>query len=313
MKTNNSNSAKSCKELYEAFDRSQVKGAKICTFEGVDGYDVYNPSVPFTLGGKRYIAGRVEKRRDVRSHVRCFEEKNGVFHAVPSKILNLQDPFVSIINNEVILGGVQVEYFTDYCIWTTEFYRMKSLEDIELITRGPKLMKDIRLVQLKNGKIGVFTRPQGQKMLDEYGCVAKIGFTVADSLADLNPEMMESAPFIEDIFKPDEWGGCNHAMLLENGELGVVGHIASRTYEGKEQRLHYYGMAFRFNPETLKASPVKMIISRDCFPAAEGKRPDLTDVTFTAGIVPDCGGKATVWSGLGDVNVGCAEIPDPFA
>ena len=177
MKKLECGAARPCRELMKEFDKSKVTGGELCRFHGVDGYDVYNPSVPFRLNGKRYIAGRVEKREDERSHVRFFEEREDGFYAVESKILNLQDPFVSIIEGNVILGGVSVEYFPDRCIWTTEFYKMQSLDDIEFIARGPKLMKDIRLVQLRDGRVGIFTRPQGDAMRKQYGCIAKIGFT----------------------------------------------------------------------------------------------------------------------------------------
>ena len=33
-------------------------------FLGADGYDVYNPSIPFYWKGKRYIYGRIEKREE---------------------------------------------------------------------------------------------------------------------------------------------------------------------------------------------------------------------------------------------------------
>lgn len=312
MKANNAVQATACEQLRAAFQPKTVTNAQVCRFAGVDGYDVYNPSAPFRLNGKRYIAGRVEKRSDERSHVRFFEEREGVFYPVESTILALQDPFVCEIDGEVILGGVQVEYFPDHCIWTTEFYRMKSLQDIELLVRGPKLMKDIRLVQLADGRIGVFTRPQGQRMLEEYGCVAKIGFTIVNTLQELTPELMENAPLLEGQFLPEEWGGCNQITLLKNGRLGVIGHIACRTYVGDEQRLHYCGMAFCLDPATKETTPVKIVVTRGCFPDAPAKRPDLTDVTFTAGIERRPDGKAIVWSGLSDAHVGCAEIDDPF-
>jgi len=43
------------------------------TFKGVDGFDVYNPSIPFDWNGRRYIFGRVERRAEwARSWVRLF-------------------------------------------------------------------------------------------------------------------------------------------------------------------------------------------------------------------------------------------------
>ena len=312
MKISENAAARACRDLMNEFDKTKLTQTELCRFHGVDGYDVYNPSVPFLLNGKRYLAGRVEKRADGHSHIRFFEEKDGEFYAAESSILELQDPFVSMIGGKVILGGVSVEFFPDRCIWTTEFYEVKNLNDIRLVARGPLLMKDIRLVELRDGRLGVFTRPQGDAMREKYGCVAKIGFTIVDGLQDLNADVIAAAPLLDGQFLPDEWGGCNQVTCLNNGLLGIVGHIAYRTYEGTEQRLHYYGMTFCFDPNTRKASPVKLLTSRDCFPAAPSKRPDLTDVTFASGIERMPNGKAVIYSGLGDAFVGRAVIDDPF-
>ena len=182
---------------------------------------------------------------------------------------------------------------------------------LEKLTSGPKQMKDIRIVQLPDGKIAVASRPQGASM-EKYGCIAKIGFTVVDSLNDLTAEAIENAPYLEKLFCDDEWGGANQLMVLKNGKIGVIGHKAYRTYEADGQRLHYYGIAFAVDPQTRRVTQNTMIISGDCFPTVEGKRKDLTDITFTAGIRRLGGGKAEVYTGLNDTHVGYAVIPDPF-
>ena len=71
--------AESAKSQYEKMDRSTILSSKVLTFKGVDGYDVYNPSIPFELNGKTYIAGRVEKRDSERSKVKLFDKKDGYY------------------------------------------------------------------------------------------------------------------------------------------------------------------------------------------------------------------------------------------
>ena len=44
-----------------------------------------------------------------------------------------------------------------------------------------------------------------------------------------------------------------------------------------------------------------------------GKRPDLVDVLFTAGVVRHGDGTATLYTGVSDCQAWCAEIEDPFA
>ena len=87
--------------------------------------------------------------------------------------------------------------------------------------QGPDHMKDLRLVQLKDGSIGVFTRPQGEK-----GGRGKIGFVRIGTLDDLSLDVIRQAPLLEGQFLDEEWGGCNEIHVLSNGLLGVLGHIA---------------------------------------------------------------------------------------
>ena len=84
----------------------------LLTFTGVDGYDVYNCSIPFTWEGREYIFGRVERREEwARSWVRLFEKSGKDTYAlVPgSMIYQLEDPFIQMIHGELVLGGTSVE------------------------------------------------------------------------------------------------------------------------------------------------------------------------------------------------------------
>lgn len=304
------------KSQYEKFNKSTVLQSEVLIFKGVDGYDVYNPSIPFTLNNKTYIAGRVEKRCEEFSKVKLFEQKDGYYQLVETADLTLQDPFVTLIDDEVILGGVNVTWGNGKDIettWKTDFYKVKSPKEFTYITSGPAHMKDVRIVQLPNKKIAIFSRPQGAEIWEKYRAIARIGFAIVDSLNDVTPETIKNAPYLEGQFKDDEWGGSNQAIILKNGLIGVIGHKSYRTYNEKnEQMLHYYGMAFVINPETKEFSNPEIIISNDCFPKVEPKRPDLTDVTFTSGIIRNNDNTATIYTGLSDSHVGKAIIIDPF-
>lgn len=308
----------SAKVLYEDFKRQDNRiNGKIHRFLDAGEQDTYNPSVPFDLNGVTYIAGRVESREKEQSKVMFFKkEETGWRLCKEAMAFELQDPFVTFIDDELILGGVRVDWdeATGYArAWYTDFYRGTALNNLTLFASGPKHMKDIRLVQLKDRRIGIFTRPQGQEMLGKYGCIAKVGFTVADSLEDVTAETIKNAPFLEELFLPEEWGGCNQIHLLKDGNLGVIGHIAYGEDKGKEKYLHYYGMAFVMNPVTGERSTPRVIIARDCFPEGPAKAPRLKDITFTAGIERLDDGKAVIYTGLSDAQVGSAVIEDPFA
>ena len=242
-------------------------------------------------------------------------EKDGEWNlAENTEKLPLQDPFVTFVDGKLVLGGVSVEFPTvpgGDTHWHTDFYIGTPFK-LEKFLSGPAQMKDIRLAQLPNGKIAVCSRPQGSSM-EKYGCIAKVGFTVVNSLSGLTAETIENAPYLEKLFEDDEWGGVNQLIVLKNGKLGAVGHKACRTYdENGKQLLHYYGMAFAIDPETREITQNKLIVTRDCFPESAKKRADLSDVTFTSGVKRLSGGLAEVYTGLSDAAIGYAVIRDPF-
>lgn len=165
-------------------------------------------------------------------------------------------------------------------------------------------MKDIRLVELPDRKVGVFTRPQGK-----MGGRGKIGYTVIDELNQLNAEVVDRAPLIKDHFIDEEWGGVNEVTILSNGLIGTLGHIAR--YDDRGNR-HYYPMVFIYQPETNQITDMQMIAVRDDFPAGPAKRPDVADVLFSGGLVRRQNGKAELYVGVSDAEAHKAIIDDPF-
>ena len=290
----------------------KVSSPRRLRFLGVEGFDVYNISTPFSCGGRTYIAGRVEKRENELSFVRLFEQSGeDEYTAVYPKLSfqRLQDPFVTAVQGEIVLGGVQiVTHPLDekrIISWQTLFFKGKTPEEFKLFAVGPACMKDIRLCEMADGRIAVLTRPQGKK-----GGKGKIGFTVLDQLKDLCADTILDAAIDPSYFLPEEWGGANDIHLLKNGLLGVAGHIACRTAEG----LHYRSMAFILDPVTGEHGPLRIIACRsDISSSPASKRPDLKDVLFTGGIVRHGNGQATLYTGVSDCESWRADIPDPFA
>lgn len=303
--------AKSCEDLLKEFlasdDRSS-RGEKL-SFTGVGERDVYNITAPFADNGEFVIAGRVEDRDKEASEVMFFVERSGQW--VPrdgAPVFALQDPFFTYIGGELVFGGVEVyfdgedkHYVTS---WRTVFYRGPSIAQLKTFAKGPLTMKDIRLVELNDGRIGVFTRPM---MVD--GARALIGYTEIGSLNELTEEVMGSARLIRNQFLPDEWGGANEAFLLRNGTIGVLGHIA-RMEENNIR--HYYPMTFAYDAAVHKTTPIKLIATRAMFPDGSAKRPDLTDVLFSGGLVRHPDGRATLYTGVSDAEAHRIVVPDPF-
>lgn len=274
-------------------------------FEGVSE-DVYNISSPFENKGKTYIAGRVEKRTSEISKVMFFKEENKryVLDSGLPVFDHLQDPAVSRIGDELIMAGTRIhtDDLNRITGWHTAFYRGKTIDDLRFFARAPQGMKDVRLFPYQ-GQIGIFTRPQGGP-----AGLGKIGFTMVDTLEDVNEKRIAHATLL-DHFIDSEWGGVNQVHILSNGKVGVLGHIACR--DNRDMR-HYYAMAFAFDPESLESTPIRIIAERSDFKEGPSKRPDLQDVLFTGGLVR-LKGRALLYTGVSDCEAHVALIDDPFA
>lgn len=290
--------------------------AAILKFHGIDGYDVYNCSLPFWWEGKHYIFGRVERRNEwMRSWVRLFEEcGKDEWKIVPnSMIYQLEDPYISKVQDELVLGGTHVKVKSGQLdTYYGYFYKGVDINDLYYFTTGPDYMKDIRLVQLADGKIGVFSRPRSEEIMKKYGCESMVGFSVIDSLEELTEEVIQNAPYVEGLFGPGEWGGCNQAYLLESGKVGVIGHISYINQMEGHEVSSYMNMSFVIEPRTRKVEDFKIIGTRSCYPEGPAKNPNLIDCAFTSGIVMRPDGKADLYSGIGDCQEGRAVIPYPF-
>jgi hypothetical protein len=307
--------AKSSDDLLKMFTAGNNTGNSLphgekLVFTGVGTRDVYNITAPFMDNGELVIAGRVEARENEFSEVMFFVQRNGEW--VPrdgAPVFALQDPFFSFIHGELVFGGVEVyfdgadpHYVTS---WRTVFYRGHSINDLKPFAKGPSTMKDIRLIEHENGRIGVFTRPM---MVD--GARAMIGYMEIGALEELTEEAISGAELFRHQFLPEEWGGANEAHQLSNGTIGVLGHIA---WMEENNIRHYYPMVFAFDPSTHRYSPIKLIATRRMFPAGPAKRPDLEDVIFCGGLIRHKEeGTASLYTGVSDSEAHVIVVPDPF-
>jgi len=295
--------------LQKLIDEHRQKPCVIMTkrlrFHGFPGFDIYNISHAFTFKGKTYIAGRVEKRDSEISTSVIFEQIGPYDYQMTKwQISNLQDPFVELIDGQVLLGGTEIYPDEKGLItsWRTVFYHGPDFDHLRKIILAPVKMKDVRIA--KGRQYYVMSRPQGG--VAAYG---KIGFQAADRLEDITTEFIEKSPLIKDLFDDKVWGGANQILILRNGLLGVLGHVAIMS-EGNVR--HYYGMTFAFDPATGKRTEMKIIAEKRDFGVSEYKREDLIDVIFVGGIVRHNDKTASLYTGLSDAEGHVALIEDPF-
>lgn len=292
------------------FEKTKVIHAtKWLTFHGIDGYDVYNSSVPFNINGKAHIFGRVERRNEwVNSYVHLFQEVGPDEYALVRDIprLQMEDPFVCKIHGEMVLGGTRVtknkgkvsDYFCD-------FYRGK-INDLLYFTSGPKKMKDIRLIEMADGKIGVFSHHK-----TPTSCLT--GFITIDSLNELSAEVVDAAKPIDHTLFGDAWGGVNQPYLLSTGKIGCISHHGYVDKDENGELLNVYCItSFVFEPHTNKVYSYKILGTKNCFPEYPPKAARLADCAFASGIVMRDDGKCDLYSGVGDTRVGRLVIDYPF-
>lgn len=306
------------KELFEQQKSGKIYESKTLVFNGVDGFDVYNCSVPFSFNGKTYMYGRVERRAEwARSWVRLFEKTGeDEYTLVPEHMIyQLEDPFVSIIHGELVLGGTHVRKRSgEIDTYYGYFYRGTDINDLDYFTTGPDYMKDIRLVELADGRIGVFSRPRNEEIVKKYGSESMIGFAIINDLDELTDDVIFNAKPIEGIFDDGEWGGCNQPILLENGKIGIIGHQSYiQPLENGEELSVYVNAAFEFSPDTFEVTHNRVIATRSCYPDGPAKKPNLVDCTFTSGMVMREDGRADLYGGMGDVHEGRIVIDYPFS
>jgi len=292
----------SISDLLKTYNENHIVETKILDFRGVNK-TIYNPSSAFEYNSKLLISARVEEQdKFAESETYFFENNNGLF--VLRKDLpffKLEDPFIIKVNNLFVFGGVEVYKSNGNLDFRTVFYKGETLETLERFAEGPLGMKDIRLVQLPDNRIGVFTRPQ--KGVYGLGQIGYLEINNLDELADLD---FYSAKIIC-TFPENTWGGVN-SPIFYNNQLYVFGHIANVS---KDNSKNYYGTSFIFDLNKKEVKDFKIILKRDNFPKSKSKYPWLENVVFPSAckITNDY---IYLYSGLSDYDCGFAKIKNYF-
>lgn len=271
-------SAISYKELELNYRKSvNVKGRKIY-FIGVGNKDVYNITPPIVLptynGFEKFIVGRVENRyQPLESEIIFFREKEDCWvKASDMPSFKGEDPYVAVVHDKIILEFVEVKNGS----FRTVILIGKNIESLKFCKYGPWSMKDIRIFERNNGRVGVFTRPQGV-----IGGRGTIGYFEIPDLKYINEDRIWQARLLDRIFVQNEWGGVNFPFEI-GGKIGFIGHIARYGSDGN--RNYTAILVENFNPNNFQFSAPKIIATRKEFPSGQAKRPDLKNVIFPGGL-----------------------------
>jgi len=271
-----------------------------------DGYSVYNPAL-VEIDGVLHMWGRTEKEgvSERGGSVRLYKEnlEDGIWDQVEGAPIfpGMQDPFYcGVIEGYHVMGGVEL-----YDIpgspnpgYRTVFYRYQNspaelMDDGVLVkpfAKGPNQMKGIRILPLPNGKLGVFTRPQGRG----FGGRGQIGYLETNSLDTLETDLIaydklrDPSTLLWGLFAGErkgegEWGGVNMAYALPDDTIFVIGHIAR--FHGVPPLKYYYPMSFVFDPSTHTTSDFKLLATDKEYPdGLISKNDQLGKIYYPAGL-----------------------------
>jgi hypothetical protein len=297
----------------------------------------YNPS-PIQINGKTHLLGRMEiessqLQSELDSKIGLFEESDSShWHTnKQTPVFSGQDPFDwCVVQGEHIFGNVEVwpdpenptqtHYRTVFRRYKEDFSEIvnEKNEIAEPFAVSPEKMKDVRLVDLENGKIGVFARPQKEN----FGGLGKIGYFEINNLDELEEALTkyneedDQTSLIEGICNDEEWAGVNQSILLDDGTLGILGHIARFRLSDPDNPespkvKDYYGITFNFDPKTRQASNVKIIITAEDFEKVKPKKDDLGSIYFPGGLIK-VDDHYELYGSVGDARGCVAKVDDPF-
>ncbi len=302
---------------------------KIVPVQGLTGKDIYNPSL-YEYGPTKILAFRAEKRDSNVLAPSTYHpsvqfarwHREGGWRVDPDipPFDMLEDPFFLYIDENgmqrTIFGGVRVRNNHGAMIPQTELYKGDTLDTLERISftvvHG---MKDVRLLQLPDGRFLVCKRPRGDKYKR-----GRITLHIIQSLAqivDIDGDLPVAA-ILDSCADALDWVGVNEARILKDSEghawIGLLGHVALADHQNV---LHYAACTYKISLQDLldnhlhKICP-RIIATRECFEVGPMKAPQLGDVIFPGHLEHLKDYTYRLWAGLSDTRIGAIEIDDPF-
>ncbi len=284
---------------------------------------VYNPSSAFINPPNTHRAVRVDCS-DGRTKSVIFTHTNEGLEPYLERIFDLEDPFASSIDDEIVFGGVEVDRLFNkegekVSRWRTILYRGTTIPELRPFFTGPEGMKDIRLVKRPDGKIGVYTRPRnlGNESLGGNGQIGYREFESLDQMENADPLSLdiENAPLLSFRFPKDEWGGVNHVQVVRDGRYqGWNLLLIHRAY--RDTTRHYYASALLHDPQTGRIVDLGTLVKRSDIPPGPWKGQEegdheLEDVFFPGELIIE-EDRLRVIGGAGDAEYMEVEKPIPL-
>lgn len=289
--------------------------------------DAYNPSSEFINPPNTYMAYRVQPDQDASGVQDEFGSKTVIAKNIEGKwqlqdvVFDLEDPFVTEIDGVNYFGGVRLQRDDQGKLqhYETVIYKGKTIPELKenLWIVGPKRMKDIRMLKQQNGKIGWYTRPQGEK-----GGLGNIGYTEMspEEFSTLSSEeiksRLEEAPLLPIRFPEDEWGGVNQAQIVTDENSPYYGMnllLVHQAMKDEKEKRHYYPKVVVHDPATGDIYDFGINAERPDFPDGPSRNgDDLQGVVFPGSLKIIDSNWAELTAGTSDKEIAERIIPNPL-
>lgn len=280
----------------------------------------YNPSSLFFVNGRPTVFVRNEHQlTGDNAHFRAYnltQDLRAGTEDLTIPIYGGEDPRIAVVHNKIFVSSVVTYTRTvngkPETEWHTRFLSGSDLQNLEYFADSPIGDKDDCLLELPSGEVLFLTRSDRPK---------RIRASVLDSpnrLADSKGRIAR-ARILENLCPPGEdwWVGANQALLLENGEIGVIAHMGYRIRDTKTNEpigRIYWPLSFELNSRTFAVRNYKV------YPAANPTAPrsprhlELT-AKFPSGLVFDDKSMQTavLIQGHNDCEVLAERIEYPFS
>lgn len=301
------------------------------------GEVIYNPAViiqrnPDTIAsGAHIIAARIEQSDSswltpklYNPQIRFFTKQDTFLVPVPNvPVFNgFEDPWATWLRGsngrlQLLFGAVKVDFSVKEPIITTELFLAASVKDLDESNPIAQIRgyKDIRVAQLHNGNIAVFTRPTKGEAYP-----GRIGFTVIHTIEEIE-QSIDTARLLPFTVDKNARIGANevYEVLTDKSTLHVFCHIATTDplmVNGKEVFdfdrgiIHYAGYTFDLDSDHPydERITLKKVADRSDFPANKGlnKGDRYKDVVFPGGTGgPD---ESLYFAGVEDARIGIIDL-----
>ncbi|HUC89618.1 MAG TPA: DUF1861 family protein [Patescibacteria group bacterium] len=305
------------------------KKGEIVHIEGLPGKDTYNPAL-YEFNTTKILAFRTEKRdttpdqpSNYHPTINFARPHAGGWKLDPyiEHFDMMEDPFFTYVEEKgvqkVIFGGVRVRNIHGELIPQTEFYKGDTLEDLEYISFAViHNMKDVRVLQLPDGRFLLCRRPRGDKY--ERGRIVLHIIDSLDILPDIDKLKLPVIAVLDSGQNALDWVGVNEVRILKDSQghawVGLLGHVALEDHEGN---IHYAACTYKISLEALLDKNVhkilpQIIATRSCFQTGPSKTDKIRDVIFPGHLEHIKDYTYRLWAGLSDTRIGALEIDDPF-